>query len=181
DQRELRHPPRQLDNGPMRRIGLRLQHLHAPPLVPAPDQRRITAKRLGRGQLGWIEALPQPAQCIAKRGNVAFRRNAGTGEDHYVACRLKRCQGFDWEGENIVWVHRVSPPCRDGLSFQKPNPIPSMPVLLPESFQTERWGDSSMLDTLYRNVALDDVCCCRYRRRDYRPGVNAGICWSSLA
>src|SRR5690606_1781198 len=104
DQRELRHPPRQLDNGPMCRIGLRLQHLHAPPLVPAPDHRRITTKRLGRGQLGWIEALPQPAQRIAKGGNVAFRRDTSSGEDHQMLHGLQRGQGFGWKSERLVCV-----------------------------------------------------------------------------
>ena len=72
-------------NRAVRSVGLCLQHLHASPFVPAPDQGRILLVGFGGGQCGGIETLPEAGQRISKSRNTAFGGNARPGEDHQVA------------------------------------------------------------------------------------------------
>lgn len=65
-------------------IGLDRQHLGAAPLVPAPDPDRVLDEGCGRSQLRRIEARPEPGQRLAKGGDTAFRRHAGTGQDQHL-------------------------------------------------------------------------------------------------
>ncbi len=78
--RQRRNMFRQRRNGQMRGIRRYLQDLHAPPLIPAPDQFLVPLKSLGCSQIPGIEVLPQTCQRIPKCRYAAFGRNTSAGE-----------------------------------------------------------------------------------------------------
>src|SRR5690606_6262188 len=57
-QGEPGYEPRQFGDSPVPWDRLRLQYLHSPTLIPAPDQRRVLAKGIRWSQRSGIEALP---------------------------------------------------------------------------------------------------------------------------
>jgi len=102
DQRQLRYMAREVGDGQMSRIRLGLEDAHAPPFIPAPDQRRIAAKRFGCGQLARIETLPYTGQRVAEGRDAALGGNASTGEHDDMA---RRAQG----GNQGRWYHVRAP------------------------------------------------------------------------
>ena len=82
DQGQARQAPAQFGDRQVGRIGLGREYLLAPPFVPAPDQRRVVAKGLDRGQARRIEVFPEAGQGIAKGRDATFRRDSGAAEYH---------------------------------------------------------------------------------------------------
>src|SRR5690606_25963159 len=70
-QGEPGYESRQFGDRPVRRVRLRLQYLHPPPLIPAPDQRRVLAKGIRCSQRSGIEALPETGERVAKGRDAA--------------------------------------------------------------------------------------------------------------
>jgi hypothetical protein len=62
DNGELGNMACQRGNGKVSGIGLRLEHLHAPPFVPAPHQLRVFAKGAGCGKVLGVKSFPQACE-----------------------------------------------------------------------------------------------------------------------
>jgi len=96
---------RQADDGEVSGVGKRAQHLHAPPLVPAPDEFLVFAKGLGCGQALGIETLPQAGKGIAKGRDATFGGNPSARENDDVLCLLEGNDQFRGDCAGGVRVH----------------------------------------------------------------------------
>ena len=70
----------QLGDGAVTRVGLRLGGDAEAVLVPAPDEGRVPAVRLGGGQLHRVVPRPEPGLGLAEGGDAGLLADAGAGE-----------------------------------------------------------------------------------------------------
>lgn len=105
--------PRHRRNGPVRRVRLRSEYGSAAPLVPAPDERRVSVKRIRRRQLGGVEVRPESSLRVAEGWHAALGGNACAREDNDAIRASHRCEQFFADHSNaprtglLTWV-RVS-------------------------------------------------------------------------
>lgn len=77
------HPPLQLDQRQVSRVGLLGEDQLPPVVVELPHQGGVSLEGLGAGQGGGVVAPPEAA-LAAEGGDAGLRRDAGAGEGHHV-------------------------------------------------------------------------------------------------
>src|SRR5690606_29812024 len=101
DDRKVRNTGRHIGDCPMRRIGRAGKHERTPPLIPAPDEIRISLEGLGCGETLCVEILPESCQRITESRNTAFLRHPCPGEHNNV---IRTAQGLDQRGVELHYA-----------------------------------------------------------------------------
>ena len=112
DDHDLGEQLLELGDGPVAGVGLSVGRHAEAVLVPAPDERRVLAIRLRRGQLHRVVLRPQAGLGLAEGGDAGLLADAGSGEHREPG---RPGQGAGCRLEGVVGSRIVEPVAHGSL------------------------------------------------------------------